>query len=179
MRDLPTFHGHITDLRRHVNVHHSARYRHLHGPGERYELWIQPPKGRECKFTVHSRTMPARRGHEVSVVLATYTPLTVLGLVNWSALDGANYVWTDSPPLLRERDLWMFGVSLACAALGWGVLGVYVFLQFAAVCGLVMCTVRAVIRRRLGNRVALAMQRESWRLGTGPRSQKWLSALMG
>lgn len=178
MQNLPTFHGHITDLRRHVNADRSARQRLLHGPGERYELWIQPPVGRECKFTVHSKTMPARRGHEVSVVLATYMPFQVLGLVNWSALDGVNYFRTDGPPLLRERDFWIFGVSLACAALGWGVQGVHVFLQCSAVYGSVFYGLRALIRRRLGNQVGLAMQREAWRLGSGQRSQQWLSAVM-
>jgi len=66
MSELPTFHGHIVELRRHVNVH----WRHLHpiAPTDRWELWLRAPDGTERKFTVHTREMPARRGHEVSLI---------------------------------------------------------------------------------------------------------------
>jgi hypothetical protein len=61
MPELQSFQGRIVDLRRHVNVH----WHHLHpiAPTDRYELWMRALGGTERKFTVHTREMPARRGH--------------------------------------------------------------------------------------------------------------------
>jgi hypothetical protein len=63
MPHLEATHGHIVDLRRPTNVH--LYWRARYGPAERYELWLRDPAGREHQFTIHTRTLPARRGHEV------------------------------------------------------------------------------------------------------------------
>ena len=57
MPELLTTRGRIVDLRRHTNVHLYGR-RPL-GPTDRYELWVRQRGGRERKFTIHTRTMPA------------------------------------------------------------------------------------------------------------------------
>ena len=50
---------------------------------DRYELWLRQADGIERKFTIHTRTMPARRGHRVSLIVKRDTnPLQVLGLLN-------------------------------------------------------------------------------------------------
>jgi hypothetical protein len=87
MSELPTFHGHIVELRRHVNVHCC----HLHpiAPTDRWELWLCAPDGTERKFTVHTRDMPARRGHEVSLITTTHICPRVLALANWTTIDAS------------------------------------------------------------------------------------------
>ena len=71
MPTLQAIHGRIVDLRRHTNVHLLYGQRPL-GPSDRYELWIKQRDGTERKFRVNTRTMPARRGHEVSVIVTTH-----------------------------------------------------------------------------------------------------------
>jgi hypothetical protein len=95
MPDLQTFHGHVVDLRRHVNVH----WRHLHpiAPTDRYELWLRAPDGTEHTFTVHTREMPARRGHEVSLITTAHRRRRVLALANWTTIDGVNHARSELP----------------------------------------------------------------------------------
>lgn len=78
MPERQIFHGQVVDLRRHVNVH----LRHLRpfAPTDRYELWLRAPDGAERKFTLHTREMPARRGHELSLVTTTHRRSRVLAL---------------------------------------------------------------------------------------------------
>jgi hypothetical protein len=56
------------------------------GPTDRYEIWIKPPDGVERKFTVNTRHMPARRGHEVSLIVTAHQVPRVLALANWSTI---------------------------------------------------------------------------------------------
>ena len=97
MTSLQAVHGRIVDLRRHTNVHLYGR-RPL-GPTDRYELWIKPRDGVERKFTVNTRTVPARLGHDVSLIVTSHKVPQVLGLANWSTVDGVNYARTDAPGL--------------------------------------------------------------------------------
>ena len=87
MPNLQAIHGRIVDLRRHTNVHLLYGRRPI-GPSDRYELWIKPDEGKERKFTVNTRTMPARQGHEVSLIVTTHKMPRVLGLANWTTIDG-------------------------------------------------------------------------------------------
>ncbi|MFC5771737.1 hypothetical protein [Thauera sinica] len=170
MSDLQTIHGRIVDLRRHVNVH----LYHLRpcAPSDRYELWIRCQDGSERKFTLHTRCMPARRGHEVSLIVALGKTPRVLGLANWTALDGANYVRTDPPALLRPRD------GLAVLALGtplvvtWGAAGVVLSVPVALVYLLAAGVLRAGARIRRAAQVDMAIDREAGRIA-GP----WRGAL--
>jgi hypothetical protein len=77
MPHLQATHGHIVDVRRHTNVH--LYWRGRFGPAERYELWLRDPVGCEHQFTIHTRTLPARRGHEVTLLAET---IAVRAVVN-------------------------------------------------------------------------------------------------
>jgi len=66
MPSLQTVRGRIVELRHHFNYHFKD-YRPIR-QSDRYELWIRPKGGDERKFTIHTPTMPARYGHEVSLI---------------------------------------------------------------------------------------------------------------
>lgn len=96
--------GRIVDLRRHTNVH--LYHRRPPGPSDRYELWLRDDTGQEVQFTIHTRTMPARRGHEVTMIESVGGgPPTVVALINWTTLEAVNYAEIDPPSLLRGWDL--------------------------------------------------------------------------
>lgn len=57
-----------------------------------YELWLRAPDGMEHKVTVHTREMPARRGHEVSLITTARRRPRVLAPANWTTIDGVNYL---------------------------------------------------------------------------------------
>jgi hypothetical protein len=115
MPHLHATHGHIVDLRRHTNVH--LYWRGRYGPAERYKLWLRDPAGREHQLTIHTRTLPARRGHEVTLLADAHA---VLGVVNWSTGTSVNYLRVDPPPLLRLRDLWVPPALLIALVTWWG-----------------------------------------------------------
>jgi len=140
MSDLQAIHGRIVDLRRHVNVH--LKDCRPFKPSERYELWIRLKDGCERKFTINTRTMPARRGHVVSLIVTSDKTPQVLGLANWTVLDGANYISTDPPSLLRPLDalvLLMFSVALMMV---WGGIGAVLSVH----AGIVYLMVAAILR---------------------------------
>jgi hypothetical protein len=166
MPDLQTFHGHLVDVRRHVNVH----WRHLPpiAPTDRYELWLRAPDGTERKFTVHTREMPARRGHEVSLFTTTHRRPRVLALANWTTIDGVNYARSEAPGLVRVGDvLWLFAGFVGMTA-GLGDAGMVLFVPAAAVVLAVVAAVRWATRRRLALRVDRAIDLEAWRTAKGP-----------
>lgn len=166
MPELQTFRGHVVDLRRHVNVH----LRHLHpiAPTDRYELWLRAPDGTERKFTAHTREMPARRGHEVSLITTTHRRPRVLALANWTTIDGVNYARSEPPGLVRVGDvLWLAAGFVGMTA--WlGEAGMVLFVPAAAVVLAAVATVRWVVRRRLAWRVDREIDMETWRTAKGP-----------
>lgn len=162
---MPTmfwFHGRIVDLRRFSNVHQIYGRRPL-GPSDRYEIWIKDSHGDERKFTINTRTMPARRGHEVSLIIAANKARRVLGLGNWSTVDAVNYIRVDPPALLRVKDI---GVLLAASVLMSVTLGgagaalsvpvAFAYLAIAAIG-------RGLARRRLAKDVDWAIDFEARR----------------
>jgi hypothetical protein len=165
MSELPTFHGHIIELRRHVNVH----WRHLHpiAPTYRWELWLCAPDGTERKFTVHTRDMPARRGHEVSLITTTHTRPRVLALANWTTIDGVNYARSEPPGLVRAGDvLWLAAGFVGMTA--WlDDAGMVLFVPAAVVVLAVVAAARWVARQRLAWRVDRAIDLEAWRTAKG------------
>jgi hypothetical protein len=166
MSELPSFHGHIVELRRHVNVH----WRHLHpiAPTDRWELWLRAPEGTERKFTVHTRDMPARRGHEVSLITTTHRRPRVLALANWTTIDGVNYARSEPPRLVRVGDaLWLAAGFVGITA--WlGDAGMVLFVPAAAVVLAAVAAARWVARQRLAWRVDRAIDLEAWRTAKGP-----------
>ena len=115
---------------------------------ERRELWLAFSHEDEQGFVIHTKLMPARKTHCVTLVLAGST---VLGLYNATTGASANYVRQDPPFLTKGLDIlvlvvWAI-VSYICAAIGWlglsQVLGAPVAYLFLAI------ACRAVYRKRL------------------------------
>ena len=145
MPELLTTRGRIVDLRRHTNVHLYGR-RPL-GPTDRYELWVRQRGGRERKFTIHTRTMPARRGHEVSVVaVAGVSALRVLAMINWTTADAVNYVRADPPSLLLGWDVAVVVSVLVAMVVVFGDAGLALSVPAATVWLVVAASVRAIGR---------------------------------
>jgi hypothetical protein len=166
MSELPTFHGHIVELRRHVNVH----WRHLHpiAPTDRWELWLCAPDGTERKFTVHTRDMPARRGHEVSLITTSHSRPRVLALANWTTIDGVNYARSEPPGLVRVGDVPWLAAGLVGMTAWLGDAGMVLFVPVAAVVLAAVAAARRVARQRLAWRVDRAIDLEAWRTAKEP-----------
>ncbi|MBX3678944.1 MAG: hypothetical protein KF710_02075 [Rhodocyclaceae bacterium] len=130
MPTLQVVHGRIVDLRRYTNVHLYYGRRPF-GPTDRYELWIKPHDGAERKFTINTRTMPARRGHEVSLIATAHPVPQVLGLANWTTIDGVNYARTDALPLLRVGDFVVLSAAFLATAILYGARGMVLFVPAA------------------------------------------------
>jgi hypothetical protein len=161
---LQTMRGRIVDLRRHTNVH--LYWRGRFGPAERYELWLRDAAGREHQFTIHTRTSPARRGHEVTMLVDA---LAVRAIVNWSTGMSVNYLRVDSPPLLRLRDLWVPPALLIALASFLGDIGLPILPPAPLLYLLAAVTVRYVIRHRHAAVIQRAL-REVQRPGSGHRN---------
>lgn len=167
MSTLQAFHGRIVELRRHSNAHRYG-YRPL-GPTDRYELWIKPPQGAERKFTVNTRVMPARRGHEVSLIITAHPVPRVLGLANWSTIDGVNYARTEAPSLVRAWDIPAMVLAFLAMAVIWGNIGMVLFLPAAVAYLLTVGGARAVARTRWIWQVDQAIDVEAWRRSQSAR----------
>ncbi len=167
MSTLQAFHGRIVELRRYTNTH---RYGHRPlGPTDRYELWIKPPQSSERKFTVNTRVMPARRGHEVSLIITAHPVPQVLGLANWSTIDGVNYARTDAPSLVRAWDIPAMALVFLAMAVIWGNIGMVLFLPAAVAYLLMVGGARAVARTRWIWQVDQAIDVEAWRRSQSAR----------
>ncbi len=166
MPHLQTFHGHLVDLRRHVNVH----WRHLHpfAPTDRYEPWLRAPDGTERKFTVHTREMPARRGHEVSLIATAHRRPRVLALANWTTIDGVNYARSKPPGLVRVGDMLWLAAGFVGMTAWLGDAGMVLFAPAAAVVLAVASAVRWAARQRLAWRVDRAIDIDAWLTAKGP-----------
>ena len=68
---------------------------------ERRELWLQLPQSKERKFVIHSRVLPARRGHQVTVLVHR---MVVVAVSNETTGDVVNYAREDPVGLLRFKD---------------------------------------------------------------------------
>ena len=161
MATLQAVHGRIVELRRHTNVH---LYRRCPlGPTDRYELWIKPPDEPERKFTVNTRNMPARRGHEVSLIIAVHEVPRVLALANWSTIDGVNYARTDAPSVIRAWDLVVLPCAFIAMAIRGGDIGMMLFVPVAAAYLVGVVAARTVLRAHLAWQVDCAIDVEAWR----------------
>lgn len=97
MRGLTTVTGRLIDVRRYIHV--PMRWCGQYPARERWELWVRTSTGDESKLTVHSRYLPARRGHRVSAVMSRHQ---VLALLNLSTGQAINFCKTD-PALIWKR----------------------------------------------------------------------------
>lgn len=139
---LQTVRGRIVDLCRHTNVH--LYWRGRFGPAERYELWLRDFAESEHQFVVHTRTMPARRGHEVTLIVDS---LAVRGIVNWSTGMRVNYLNSDPQSLLRLYDVWASLALFTGLVALLGDLRLLLFLPAVMLYFLLAVMLRCTIRR--------------------------------
>lgn len=169
MPTLQVVRGRIVDLRRYTNVHLYYGRRPF-GPTDRYELWIRRSDGVECKFTVNTRTMPARRGHEVSLIVTAHQVPQVLGLANWTTVDGVNYARTDAPALAHVRDFVVLSAAFLAGAILCGDIGMVLFVPAAVAYMLAAGLGRAMLRTRRVAQVDRVIDAEAWRTSRSPRT---------
>ena len=83
--------GELTEVQRYINV--PMRWCEQYPSRERHDVWIAADNGNEAKLTVHSRVMPARRGHRVNVLVLGDL---VVGLANLTTGRQMNFVRVDT-----------------------------------------------------------------------------------
>jgi hypothetical protein len=104
MARLTIIAGTIIETQRYINV--PMRFGERYLARERREVWLRGPDGQESKWIIHTRMLPARRGHRVVLVVRT---TWVVGLVNVSTGAGVNYPRIDPPLLLGGFDVFAIG----------------------------------------------------------------------
>lgn len=96
---ITTFTATVLEVHRFINTANRTWERPV--CPERRELWLGTGDD-EYKFTIHTKLMPARKTHCVTLVLAGSK---VLGLYNATTGTNANYVKEDPPYLTRGLDI--------------------------------------------------------------------------
>lgn len=147
MRSFQWVSGELAEVQRFINV--PMRWCEQYPARERRELWIKAVDGPDVKLVVHTRFLPARRGHDVDALLFGGLPV---GLFNHSTGDQINFVRTDPPLLWRRCDAaWIVGVTVASVtgfallSLPWMLVGVpAVVLRIALAVGLRMLRRRSI-----------------------------------
>jgi hypothetical protein len=99
MRKFWSVSGQLVEVHRYINV--PMRWCEQYPARERRELWVSTTNGHEIKLIVHSRDMPARRGHHVTVLLLGER---LVGICNVSTGRQVNYLRADPPLLWRRCD---------------------------------------------------------------------------
>lgn len=136
--------GRLTEVQRYINV--PMRICEQHPSRERREFWVQQDDGQEVKLVVHSRSMPARRGHTVSVLLRGEV---VVGLVNHTKREGINFLVADPPWLFTRCDALRTIATAVVGSLVWGDDGWLLPIVCAVgISGLLLIGLRAVGRSR-------------------------------
>jgi hypothetical protein len=134
--------GQLAEVQRFINV--PMRWCEQYPARERRELWLTTADGLDIKLIVHSRLMPARRGHQVIGLLLGEE---MVGLHNLTTGKQVNYVRSDPPLLWRRCD------AAAVAAVVAASLGAFVLTAWpAALLGVPLAVTYAplVMMARLG-----------------------------
>ena len=113
MNPLAVLSGTIVETQRFINVPLRLWERYL--ARERREVWLREDDGQERKWVIHTRALPARRGHRVVLLLRGEW---VVGLFNATTGADVNYPRTDPPFLLRGFDL-LVVLALAVGLPAW------------------------------------------------------------
>jgi hypothetical protein len=113
MNPLTVVRGTIVETQRFINV--PLRMWERYPARERREVWLREADGQERKWVIHTRVLPARRGHRVVLLLEGDW---VVGLFNATTGADVNYPRTDPPFLLRGFDL-LLGLALAVGVPAW------------------------------------------------------------
>jgi len=115
---ITTFTGTVIEVQRFINK--PMRWHERPVCGERRELWLSVHHQDEYKWVIHSKVMPARHDHHVTLLLAG---AAVVGLYNASTGTSVNYVREDPPFLTRGVDvlrvLALIAAGGAGAVMGW------------------------------------------------------------
>lgn len=91
--------GQLAEVQRFINV--PMRWCEHYPARERRELWVTTADGKDFKLIVHSRLMPARRGHRVIGLLLGEQ---LVGIYNATTGKQVNYIRSDPPLLWRRCD---------------------------------------------------------------------------
>lgn len=136
--------GTVIEVQRYINK--PMRWHERPVCYERRELWVSNGSGDQRKWVIHSKLMPARRDHQVTLLL---DGPWVIGLFNDTAHTSVNYVREDPPFLLRGVDalVALALMAAACVPLGW--LGLVLALPVALAYLVGIAMFRAVHRWRM------------------------------
>ncbi len=156
--------GHVAEVQRFINV--PMRWCEQYPARERRELWLTTTEGMDMKFVIHSRQMPARRGHEV---LALLLGDDLVALHSLSTGRQVNYLRSDPPLLWRRCESAAAAAAVALglgafAMTGWPVMLLGALLALASVP--VIALIRLAWRCQARPRVDRAMA-EARRQATG------------
>ena len=99
MRKFWSVSGQLVEVQRYINE--PMRWCEQYPARERRELWVSTSSGHDIKLIVHSREMPARRGHQVTALLLGER---MVGLYHATTGNQVNYLRTDPPLLWRRCD---------------------------------------------------------------------------
>lgn len=150
--------GEMTEVQRYINV--PMHWWEQYPARERREFWVRRTDGarQEVKFVVHSRSMPARIGHQVRVLLRGDM---VVGLLNLSTGRRINFVREDPPLALRRGDVLVALGILAAGgvfAVGWDVLNLIVAMLIGVLYLPILVLGRWLWRRQLRGLVDRALR---------------------
>ena len=144
-----TYTGTVIEVQRYINK--PMRWHERPVCHERRELWVSNGSGDQRKWVIHSKLMPARRDHQVTLLLVGPC---VIGLFNATAHASANYVREDPPFLLRGVDAL---VALTLMATACALLGLVLALPGALAYLVSVAMFRAVHRWRMARVVDYAL----------------------
>jgi hypothetical protein len=147
-----TYTGTVIEVQRYINK--PMRWHERPVCNERRELWVSNGTGDQRKWVIHSKLMPARRDHQVTLLLVGPW---VIGLFNATAHTSVNYVREDPQFLLRGMDalVVLALMAAACALLGW--LGLILVLPCSSAYLVGVAMFRAVHRWRMARVVDEAL----------------------
>jgi hypothetical protein len=161
-----TYTGTVIEVQRYINK--PMRWHERPACHERRELWVSNGSGDQRKWVIHTKLMPARRDHQVTLLLVGPW---VIGLFNATAHTSANYVREDPPFLLRGVDavVVLTLLAAACALLGW--LGLVLALPGSSAYPVAIAMFRAVYRWRMARVVDEALNELELMLVVRPMRQ--------
>jgi hypothetical protein len=136
------------------------------------ELWVRPLEGTERRFTFTNTDLPARKGHQVTLLLdRTGRPLA---LVNFSTQQYINLVTRRQFELFGAVEMFAFAALLIAAGLG-GVTGLVALASGAGVYSAVKWAIREERYRRAWGSVQAEVHRTIAHC-PNDRSQTWHSS---
>ena len=157
--------GVLLETQRFINV--PMRFGERYLARERRELWVRERDGHERKWVIHTRMLPARRGHRIVLLIRGDW---VVGLFNASTGVTVNYPRADPPFLLRGCDLLVVLVLALVLPAALGAAGIALLFPSAVIYLIVAACGRFVWRWRLRRRVDKGLA-EARRPGLRPSCQ--------